>query len=129
METSHPVATVAVPPLSCRVTGTAPQRKYQLMRCTCCLLYSRCDQRQLDANYRMLMSIDSFSYSRSGWISLARSQFDPSSDVTSPFPSSGNEGYIRNRDFFCYFLFGHSDNHKLISESVLQFVHNTGLYI
>ncbi len=48
-ETSRPVATVAVPPLSCRVTGLAPQRKHELMRCTCCLLYSRCDQRQLDA--------------------------------------------------------------------------------
>ncbi len=44
---SRPVATVAVPPLSCRVTGSAPQR--ELMRCICCLLYSRCDQRQLDA--------------------------------------------------------------------------------
>ncbi len=48
-ETSRPVATVAVPPLSCRVTGSAPQRKHELMRCTCCLLYSRGDQRQLDA--------------------------------------------------------------------------------
>ncbi len=48
-ETSRPVATVAVPPLSCRVTGSAPQRKHELMRCTCCLLCSRCDQRQLDA--------------------------------------------------------------------------------
>ncbi len=25
-------------------------------------------------------------------------------------------------------LFGHSDKHKLISEAVLQFLHNTGLY-
>ncbi len=48
-ETSRPVATVAVPPLSCRVTCSAPQRKHELMRCTCCLLYSRGDQRQLDA--------------------------------------------------------------------------------
>ncbi len=48
-ETPRPVATVAVPPLSCRVTGSAPQRKHELMRCTCCLLYSRGDQRQLDA--------------------------------------------------------------------------------
>ncbi len=28
---------------------SAPKRKDELMRCTCCLLYSRCDQRQLDA--------------------------------------------------------------------------------
>ncbi len=48
-ETSRPVATVAVPPLSCRVSGSAPQRKHELMRCTCCLLYSHGDQRQLDA--------------------------------------------------------------------------------
>ncbi len=48
-ETSRPVATVGVPPLSCRVTGSAPQRKHELMRCTCCILYSRCDQWQLDA--------------------------------------------------------------------------------
>ncbi len=36
METSHPVATVAVPPLSSWVTGLAPQRKHELMHCTCC---------------------------------------------------------------------------------------------
>ncbi len=29
--------------------GSAPQWKHELMRCTCCLLYSHCDQRQLDA--------------------------------------------------------------------------------
>ncbi len=62
---SGPIATVAVPPLSCRVTGSAPQRKHELMRCTCCLLYSCCDQRQLDANYRRPMSIGSLSYTRS----------------------------------------------------------------
>ncbi len=65
-ETSRPIATVAVPLLSCRFTGSAPQRKHELMRCTCCLLYSRCDQRQLDANYRMPMSIGLFSSTRSG---------------------------------------------------------------
>ncbi len=31
--------------------------------------------------------------------------------------------------FSVYALFGHSDKHKLISEAVLQFLHNTGLYI
>ncbi len=45
---------------------SAPKRKDELMWCTCCLLYSRCDQRQLDANYRMPMSIGSFSYTQSG---------------------------------------------------------------
>ncbi len=43
-ETSRPVATVAVSLLSGRVTGSASQRKHKLMRCTCCLLYSRCFQ-------------------------------------------------------------------------------------
>ncbi len=47
------------------------------------------------------LSIGSFSYTRSGLVSLARSQFRRSSDVTSPFPPSGNEGYIRNRDDLC----------------------------
>ncbi len=31
--------------------------------------------------------------------------------------------------FSVYALFGHSDKHKLISEAVLQFLHNRGLYI
>ncbi len=56
-------------------------------------------------NDRMPMSIGSFSYTRSGLVSLARSQFRRSSDVTSPFPPSGNEGYIRNRDVFLCFSF------------------------
>ncbi len=88
---SRPVATVAVPPLSCRVTGSAPQRKHEL-RCTCCLLYLYL------CNDRMPMSIGSFSYTRSGLVSQSRSQFSRSSDVTSPLPPSGNEGYIRNQD-------------------------------
>ncbi len=49
METSCPVATVAVPPMSGRVTGSALQRKHELMRCTCCLVYPRCGVRQPDA--------------------------------------------------------------------------------
>lgn len=74
-ETSRPVASFAVPQLNCRVTGSAPQWKHELMRCTCCLLYPRCGVWQPDAKYRMPMSIGSFSYTRSGLVSLARSQF------------------------------------------------------
>ncbi len=73
-ETSRPIATVAVPLLSCRVTGSAPQRKHELMRCTCCLLYPRWGVWQPDAKYRIPISIGSFSYTRSGLVSLARSQ-------------------------------------------------------
>ncbi len=69
------VATVAVAQLSCRVTGSPPQRKHELMRCTCCILYQRCGVWQPDAKYRMPMSIGSFSYTRSGLVLLARSQF------------------------------------------------------
>ncbi len=37
------------------------------------------------------------------WLgSLARSHYVSHSGITSPFPSSGNEGYIRNRDYICY---------------------------
>ncbi len=45
------------------------------MRCTCCLLYQRCGVWQPDAKYRMPISIGSFSYTQSGLVSLARSQF------------------------------------------------------
>ncbi len=38
-------------------------------------------------NDHMPMSIGSFSYTRSGWVSLARSHFHRSSDETSPFPA------------------------------------------
>ncbi len=62
------------------------------------------------------MSIGSFSYTRSGLVSLARSQFRRSSDVTSPFPPSGNEGYIRNRDVssFADIQVIHNENHSLL---------------
>jgi len=73
-ETSHPVATVAVPQLSCRITGLAPQWKYELMLCICCLLYPRCRVWQPDAKYHMPMSIGSFSYTQNGLVYLARSQ-------------------------------------------------------
>ncbi len=61
METSRPVATAPVPPLS----GRSPARLV---------------------------------YTRSGLVSLSDIPIRRSSDVTSPFPPSGNEGYIRNRD-------------------------------
>ncbi len=52
---------------NCWTTAEWPgHRLGELMRCTCCLLYSRCDQRQLDANYRMPKSIGSSSYTWSG---------------------------------------------------------------
>ncbi len=54
---------------------SAPKQKDELMRCTCCLLYPRCVVWQPDAKYRMPMSIGSFSYTRSGLVSLARSHF------------------------------------------------------
>ncbi len=74
-ETSHPIATVTVPTLSFWVIGSAPQRKHELMRCTCCLLYQCCGVWQPDAKYCMPMSIGSYSCTRSGLVSLARSQF------------------------------------------------------
>ncbi len=49
--------------------------------------------RKAGCNDRMPISIGSFSYTLSGEIPIRRS-----SEVTSPFPPSGNEGYIRNRD-------------------------------
>ncbi len=54
---------------------SAPKRKDELMWCTCCLLYLHCGVWQPDAKYCMPMSIGSFSYTRSGLVSLARSQF------------------------------------------------------
>ncbi len=64
-ETSRPVATAPVPPLS----GRAPARLLSEnlnMRCTCCLLYSRCDQRQLDAIIACQCALARLVYTRSG---------------------------------------------------------------
>ncbi len=71
------------------------------MRCTCCLFMLTLWSAAAGCNNRMPMCIGSFSL-HSKWIGLSKR--DPnlsirrSSDMTSPFPPSGNEGYIRNRD-------------------------------
>ncbi len=61
-------------------------------------LCSRCDQRQLDAIIACQCALARLVYTRSGLVSLSDIPIRRSSDVTSPFPPSGNEGYIRNRD-------------------------------
>ncbi len=61
-------------------------------------LCSRCDQRQLDAIIACQCALAHLVYTRSGLVSLSNIPIRRSSDVTSPFPPSGNEGYIRNRD-------------------------------
>ncbi len=61
-------------------------------------LCSRCDQRQLDAIITCQCALARLVYTRSGLVSLSDIPIRRSSDVTSPFPPSGNEGYIRNRD-------------------------------
>ncbi len=63
-------------------------------------LCSRCDQRQLDAIIACQCALARLVYTRSGLVSLSDIPIRRSSDVTSPFPPSGNEGYIRNRDVF-----------------------------
>ncbi len=61
-------------------------------------LCSRCDQRQLDAIIACQCALARLVYTRSGLVSLSDIPIRRSSDVTSPFPPSGNKGYIRNRD-------------------------------
>ncbi len=61
-------------------------------------LCSRCDQRQLDAIIVCQCALARLVYTRSGLVSLSDIPIRRSSDVTSPFPPSGNEGYIRNWD-------------------------------
>ncbi len=62
------------------------------------VLCSRCDQRQLDAIIACQCALAHLVYTRSGLVSLSDIPIRRSSDVTSPFPPSGNEGYIRNQD-------------------------------
>ncbi len=100
-ETSRPVATAPVPPLS----GRAPARLLSEnlnMRAPAAYLCSRCDQRQLDAIIACQCALARLVYTRSGLVSLSDIPIRRSSDVTSPFPPSGNEGYIRNRDVFIH---------------------------
>ncbi len=75
------------------------------MRCTCCLFMLTLSSAAAGCNNRMPMCIGSFSL-HSKWIGpLSDIPIRRSSDVTSPFPPSGNEGYIRNRDVLSiYFL-------------------------
>ncbi len=70
-------------------------------------LCSRCDQRQLDAIIACQCALARLVYTRSGLVSLSDIPIRRSSDVTSPFPPSGNEGYIRNRDDLhgCYLTY------------------------
>ncbi len=62
-------------------------------------LCSRCYQRQLDAIIACQCALARLVYILIGLVSL--SEIRLSSDVMSPFPPSGNEGYISNRDVFC----------------------------
>ncbi len=68
-------------------------------------LYSRCDQRQLDAIIACQCALAHLVYTRSGLVSLSDIPIRRSSDVTSPFPPSGNKGYIRNRDVLLSYFF------------------------
>ncbi len=61
-------------------------------------LYSRCDQRQLDAIITCQCALARLVYSQSGLVSLSEIPIRRSFVVTSTFTPSGNEGYIRNRD-------------------------------
>ncbi len=61
-------------------------------------LCSRGDQQQLDAIIACQCALARLVYTRSGSVSLSEIPIRRSSDVTSPFPPSGNEGYIRNWD-------------------------------
>ncbi len=56
------------------------------------------DQQQLDAIITCQCALARLVYTQSGLVSLSDIPIRRSSDVTSPFPPSGNEGYIRNRD-------------------------------
>ncbi len=65
-ETSRPVATVAVPPLGGRVSGSAPQRKNMINAVHRLPLILTLWSAAAGCNDRMPMSIGSFSYTRSG---------------------------------------------------------------
>ncbi len=74
-------------------------------------LCSRCDQRQLDAIIACQCALARLVYTQSGLVSLSDIPICRSSNVTSPFPPSGNEGYIRNRDvmlLLCSFILAYT---------------------
>ncbi len=70
------------------------------MRHTCCSLNIHAITQNSCCNYRMPMCIGSFSYTRSRLVSQSDPQFVGQFRRTSPFPPSGNEGYISNQDIF-----------------------------
>ncbi len=84
------------------------------MRCTCCLLILTLWSAAAGCNNRMPMCIGSFSYTRSGLVSLSEIPICRSPDVASPFPPSGNEGYIRNRDVFE----GKKEDYSAVAKSI-----------
>ncbi len=91
------------------------------MRRTCCSLNTHAVAQSSCCNYRMPMCIGSFSYTRSRLVSQSDPQFVGQFRRTSPFPPSGNEGYIRNRDVFSTIkvnvdqqLFGYPDSSKYL---------------
>ncbi len=68
------------------------------MCCTCCLFILMLWSATVGSNNLMPMCIGSFSYTRSGLVSISEIPIRRSPYVTSPFPPSRNEGYIRNQD-------------------------------
>ncbi len=88
----HPVATVAVPPLYGR--GTQSRLLSEKLMC----IYPRCGMgctwQSMHANCHWLVLL-----ALEGDWALGRDPIYVSHyDVTSPFPPSGNEGYLRKRD-------------------------------
>ncbi len=86
-------------------------------------LYSRYDQRQLDAIIACQCALARLVYTRSGFASLSGIPIRRLSDVTSPFPRLGNEGYIRNQDVFLSFCFMLKAREALLwNHSILVYV-------
>ncbi len=104
MEMGRYISTVAVPPLYGR--GTQSSEKIMCV-CTCspfiplymCVMKHT---RQLSLACFVLSLRDSNTRRRLG--SWARSHYVSHSDITSPFPPSGNKVYVRNRDVLIMLL-------------------------
>ncbi len=75
--------------------SSAPQRKHKYVLQ---LLPTYTHTDQLDAIIACQCALAHLVYTRSGLVSLSEIPICRSSDMTSPFPPSGNEGYIRNWD-------------------------------